>query len=134
MIAQWPAPIRDRFLQTAALHDWGVQLLEVRRDDPHLRFCFNLLRAKWGQAPAGNRRVQSADLMAMNGEAVKTYWASIHDSALEHRLRFKTLYARRFRGKRVLDVGCGLAISPLYFAMHGAHLTFLDIVKDKVGL
>lgn len=70
----------------------------------------------------------------MDAESLRAYWESVHAAALERRLWFETLYADVFRGKRVLDVGCGLAISTLHFATHGAKLTFLDIVEDNVEI
>jgi 2-polyprenyl-3-methyl-5-hydroxy-6-metoxy-1,4-benzoquinol methylase len=38
----------------------------------------------------------------------------------------------QLRGLKILDVGCGLAISSLYFAEHGARLTFSDIALENV--
>jgi 2-polyprenyl-3-methyl-5-hydroxy-6-metoxy-1,4-benzoquinol methylase len=38
-----------------------------------------------------------------------------------------------FRGKRVLDVGCGLAPDTVHYAEHGARVTFLDVVESNVG-
>lgn len=102
--------------------------------DPDLRHCFDTLRSKWGEVPAGDTRVQSVDLMTLSDHALNAYWDTIHTQSLEHRHWFETLYADVFRGKRVLDVGCGLAISTLYFAMNGAKMTFLDIVQQNVRI
>jgi len=101
-------------------------------DDPDLGRSFEILRRKWGEVPAGSVRVQSSSLGALSDSELGHYWERIHEEALEHRLWFETLYSDVFRGKRVLDVGCGLAISTLYFAMNGAKVTFLDIIEENV--
>jgi len=38
------------------------------------------------------------------------------------------------RGKRILDVGCGLGESSVYFALRGAHVTALDLSPKMVHL
>jgi SAM-dependent methyltransferase len=42
------------------------------------------------------------------------------------------LYADVFRGKRIIDFGCGLAFDSVYYAERGAHVTFVDIVESNV--
>jgi SAM-dependent methyltransferase len=37
-------------------------------------------------------------------------------------------------GKKVMDIGCGMALSTLSFAEMGAHVTFVDIIPDNVEL
>jgi SAM-dependent methyltransferase len=103
-------------------------------EDPDLRHCFEILRGKWGEVPAGKERVQSADLNALTDEQLSEYWDSAHQSTLDVRDWFQVLYCDVFKGKRVLDVGCGLAISSLHFAKNGAEVTFLDIVPENVGI
>ena len=45
---------------------------------------------------------------------------------------YHDLYRDVFRGKRVLDVGSGLGIDGVSFALAGAHMTFLDIVQSNL--
>jgi 2-polyprenyl-3-methyl-5-hydroxy-6-metoxy-1,4-benzoquinol methylase len=37
-----------------------------------------------------------------------------------------------FYGKKILDVGCGLGPDSVFYAEHGAAVTFLDIVPTNV--
>jgi 2-polyprenyl-3-methyl-5-hydroxy-6-metoxy-1,4-benzoquinol methylase len=36
------------------------------------------------------------------------------------------------KGKRLLDVGCGLGESSVYFALHGAHVTMIDVSAGMI--
>jgi SAM-dependent methyltransferase len=47
------------------------------------------------------------------------------------------VHAGQFRGKQVLDVGAGYARQSFVFALHGAYVTHLDVVKknlDRIAL
>jgi SAM-dependent methyltransferase len=37
-----------------------------------------------------------------------------------------------FRGKKVLDFGCGLGIDTIFYAQHGAQVTFVDLAPTNV--
>jgi len=45
---------------------------------------------------------------------------------------FTRHYREAFRGKKILDIGSGLARQSLQFALSGADVTFLDIVKENL--
>jgi hypothetical protein len=63
------------------------------------------------------------------------YYASVFRGRCVVRLMIASLFsctslASHFR--RIIDIGSGLARQTLQFAIHGAHVTFVDIVKDNL--
>ena len=38
------------------------------------------------------------------------------------------------KGKKVLDIGCGLGFDSIFFAETGATVTFVDIVRENIKL
>lgn len=99
---------------------------------------FSTLRNKWGEVPVTqNDRGKTADLFQLSDEELVATWrASLHETStgenFRHRGWFHTLYADTLRGKRVLDVGSGFGISSLFFALNGAHVTFLDLEQQNL--
>jgi len=82
-------------------------------------------------------RIRSADLLTLNESEIVEKWetayaATFTGPAFSVRGWYQTLYRDAFKGKRILDVGCGLAPDTVYFAQHGARVTFLDIVESNV--
>ncbi|PIO49117.1 MAG: hypothetical protein CMR00_00005, partial [[Chlorobium] sp. 445] len=41
---------------------------------------------------------------------------------------------KAFRGKTLLEVGCGLGTDLLQFARHGAHVTGIDLTEESIAL
>lgn len=113
---------------------WPVDLSR----DPWLRQSFDLLRKKWSEVPwTRQERVDTRTLLDLPDDELVRIWQTAHDSAsagasFGHRGWYELLYADLFRGRKVLDVGCGLAPSTLYFAERGALVTFADIVPSNV--
>ncbi len=100
---------------------------------------FAVLRRRWGVVPAGDDRLSTRDLMELPDDELLATWRRLRDTAtigpaFAVRGWYRRLYSDVLRGKRVLDVGCGLGIDGLTFAEHGAHVTFLDIVEDNLEL
>ncbi|HXG32745.1 MAG TPA: class I SAM-dependent methyltransferase [Bryobacteraceae bacterium] len=108
--------------------------------DPWLRHSFDLLRTKWAEVPFTRfERLDTRTLLGRSDEELVRIWQTAHDSTATgerfgHRGWYELLYREIFRGRKVLDldVGCGLAPSTIYFAEHGAHVTFVDIVESNV--
>jgi len=125
-------PLRPGWTPAAPL--WPVDLTS----DATLRCSFDLLRTKWGEVPFGQfERRMSSDLLRLSDAEVLEKWTSSYaggstGSAFSVRGWYQTLYKDAFRGKKILDVGCGLAPDTVLFAEHGANVTFLDIVEPNV--
>jgi SAM-dependent methyltransferase len=115
---------------------WPLDLAQ----DPWLRRSFDLLRAKWGEVPFRQYdRIQSVDLLALPNEQILKAWNEAYlqtstGNAFSVRGWYQVLYKDSFRGKKILDVGCGLAPDTVFFAENGASVTFLDIVEANVTL
>jgi len=113
---------------------WPVDLSR----DPLLKQSFDLLRRKWGEVPFREHdRIRTEDLLKLpERELVATceecYALGVTGEAFSARGWYVLLYKDIFRGRKVLDVGCGLAPTTIYFAEHGAEVTFLDIVESNV--
>ena len=109
------------------------------RNDPTLRTSFDVLRNKWSEVPYDElTRRRSTDLLKLNDDQLLENWefayrGSSTGPAFSVRGWYQTLYRDIFRGKKVLDVGCGLAPDSITFAESGAMVTFLDIVESNVG-
>jgi SAM-dependent methyltransferase len=105
--------------------------------DELLRDSFDLLRRKWGEVPATqDARIKSADLLEMSDNDLLSAWEDFHSSCVSGDLSargwYESLYSDVFRGRKVLDFGCGLGISTIPFAQNGASVTFVDLVQSNV--
>jgi 2-polyprenyl-3-methyl-5-hydroxy-6-metoxy-1,4-benzoquinol methylase len=124
--------LRPGWIPAAPL--WPVDLVS----DPTLRRSFDLLRGKWGEVPFGQfERRMSSDLLRLSDAELLEKWTqnyteSSTGSAFSLRGWYQTLYKDAFRGKKILDVGCGLAADTVLYAEHGANVTSLDIVESNV--
>jgi len=49
-------------------------------------------------------------------------------------LRTLNVKPNDFKGKRVLDVGCGTGEKPIYYALHGANVDALDISEESLNI
>ncbi len=105
--------------------------------DALLRDSFDLLRKKWGKVPATQvERIMSADLLEMSDNELLSAWDDFHSSSVSGDLSargwYELLYSDVFRGRKVLDFGCGLGITTIPFAESGAAVTFVDLVQSNV--
>ena len=113
---------------------WPVNL----EQDLNLRQSFDLLRKKWGEVPFTQYdRSMSKELLSLSDEKILQTWETAYKTTSEGvafsvRGWYHTLYRDSFRGKKILDVGCGLSPDGIHYAMHGAYVTFLDIVSYNV--
>jgi SAM-dependent methyltransferase len=107
------------------------------QDDPFLKESFALLRAKWGEVPCGEPRVFSKNLLTLSDAALLNAWregfeASSSGEAFSVRGWYQLLYKDIFSGKKIIDFGCGLALDTIFYAEHGAEVTFVDLVEENV--
>jgi SAM-dependent methyltransferase len=119
-------------MRTTAI--WPVDLA----GDPYLLDSFDLLREKWGEVPFRQHdRVSSKQLLDLPAQEILEIWNEAYrtnatGSAYSVRGWYQLLYKDSFRGKKLLDVGCGLGPDSIFFAENGASVTFLDIVPSNV--
>ena len=97
----------------------------------------NLLAERWSTVPtAGADRAPAEDLLALGDDALLRFWHETHDrdDALEERGWYRLLYRDFTSGRRLLDIGCGLALDTLRFAEQGATVTCADLAEANVRL
>ena len=103
-------------------------------DDPFLVKSFELLRGKWAELPVSDTdRRHSHDCDGMSDDEILSFWRKgAQATSADHRDWYQTLYRDSFRGKRLIDYGCGLAFDTLMYAQNGAQVTFVDLVESNV--
>jgi SAM-dependent methyltransferase len=102
--------------------------------DPHLAETFTLLRDKWREVPfdCDGRILPSDFLQVSDAELVHRWEAAAKSQADDHRWWYQTLYKDSFRGKRLIDYGCGLAYDTLMYARNGTQVTFVDLSETTL--
>lgn len=100
---------------------------------------FDVLRQRWHEVPAGDSRLATPQLLELPDNELKELWESVRvtattGAAFEVRGWYHVLYKDVLQGKRVMDVGSGLGIDGITFALHGARITFVDIVQSNITL
>jgi SAM-dependent methyltransferase len=100
---------------------------------------FETLRKKWHEVPAGHNRLSTTQLLGFSDRELLKLWQRLRleattGDAVPVRGWYHLLYKDVLRGKRVMDVGSGLGIDGITFAEHGAHVTFVDIVKSNLAV
>ncbi len=109
-------------------------------NDPGLRKSFDALREKWGTVPyRQHERIRTDELLQMADGQLVEIWEQSHeaaanDAAFANRGWYQSLYKDIFRGRRVMDFGCGMGIDTIHYAEHGAEITFVDLVSSNVEL
>lgn len=104
---------------------------------------FETLRSKWVEVPVGSannedrRRID--ELLALSDDELLALWSKSREimttgTRFSVRGWYHLLYADVLRGRKVLDVGCGLAFDSITFAQHGAKVTFVDIVQTNLEI
>jgi 2-polyprenyl-3-methyl-5-hydroxy-6-metoxy-1,4-benzoquinol methylase len=111
-----------------------AQATESPEDD-----ILNTLRRKWGAVTTSLLNRAEADLANTSDKELWSIWTRLTEEATTgdgHSVRgwYHDLYRDAFKGKRVLDVGCGLGIDGLTLARAGASVTFLDIVASNLEI
>lgn len=106
--------------------------------DTLLADSLRILRTKWGEVPGGEvTRVMSRDLLQLSDQALLQKWQQFHKEAstggaFSVRGWYQLIYKDVFRGRKIMDFGSGLAIDTIFYAQHGAEVTFVDIVPSNL--
>lgn len=117
----------------------GVSRVKLIRSSAWRADQLGLLRDKWVEIPVGRSRKRSNELLELPDDELLREWVTAHkwyttDEGFAIRGWYHLLYADAFKGKKVLDVGCGLAFDSISFAQRGAMVTFVDIVDTNVEI
>jgi len=72
-------------------------------------------------------RAFSTQILKKSDQEIEAYWDGMMADDT-----FTMFHASIFVGKRVIDIGSGLARQTLQFAIHGAHVTFADVVPTNL--
>jgi len=95
------------------------------------------LRDKWREIPCTRQdRLFSAQLLAWSDDELLSYWHECKRQTCGSDVRgwYQGLYQDRFKGRRIADVGPGVGLDGIFFAQHGAQVTFVDIVEENLAL
>jgi len=95
------------------------------------------LREKWREIPATrHRRMFSSDLLTVGDDVLLEFWERCREETCVPGVRgwYQELYKEKLNGKAVADIGPGLGIDGIWFAQHGARVTFVEIVEDNLEL
>jgi len=101
---------------------------------------FATLRDKWVEVPTtASAREKTTNLLNLSDEELLKTWHQSREDITTgdqwtHRGWYHELYGDFMNGKRVLDVGSGLAVDSITFAEKGAHMTFLDLAQSNLDL
>ena len=105
------------------------------------KIYLDTLRTKWKTIPFGeDTRADSVDLISLDDARLLLEWEKARRVTVEgHRLNqlrgwYQLLYRDWCRGRKIIDIGCGLGIDTIHFAENGAKVTFIDIVESNVEL
>lgn len=95
------------------------------------------LRDKWKEIPATRMdRIESKDLLEMDDSALLSFWEICKNELNVPEVRgwYQEQYKAEFSGKNIADVGPGIGLDGVFFAEHGANVTFVDIVQDNLDV
>jgi tetratricopeptide (TPR) repeat protein len=95
------------------------------------------LREKWIEVPGTRQgRVFSSEMLQWPDDQLLSFWEDCKKETcvLEVRGWYQNVYKDMFRGCNIADVGPGVGLDGIFFAQHGANVTFVDIVEDNLKL
>jgi len=97
---------------------------------------FSTLRKKWCEIPCSfNDRKSSKELLKLNDNELFEIWNLSQEEGLKGPSSwYHQKYRNYVKDKKILDFGCGFGVSGLSFSQFGAHVTFVDIIKENVEL
>lgn len=103
----------------------------------NLPFFSLQLREKWKEIPSTRQgRVFSSEMLNWSDEKLLTFWDECREQTSVPDVRgwYQELYKDMFLNCEIADIGPGVGIDGIFFAQHGARVTFVDIVEDNLKL
>ncbi|MGE5149444.1 MAG: SAM-dependent methyltransferase, partial [Rhodospirillaceae bacterium] len=95
-------------------------------------------REKWREVPGGNDaapRRFTTDLIALSDSELLAFWDDMAARRDASPLGFlQPLYRDFFRDRHTVDIGSGLGLDGMRFAMAGARWTFADIAPSNLDV
>ena len=100
---------------------------------------FKKQNSKWFIVPLklpDSERGNSKNIINLDEELLKSIYneMEIIDHTDDERGWYRDKYVNEFKGKKILDLGCGSGKDGLYFAKRGAKLTFADVIASNLEL
>jgi 2-polyprenyl-3-methyl-5-hydroxy-6-metoxy-1,4-benzoquinol methylase len=110
------------------LHNPSIMEIEYKND------WFNKLQEKWCEIPQDikGERIMSSELLNWDDKKLNDYYDQLVINDKPVRKIFEEPLYEKYRGKRILDFGSGMGNSSIQFALHGANITFMDLVEDNL--
>lgn len=100
---------------------------------------YQTLRQKWAEVPATClERQKTTEMVQWTDEKLYEEWTRLlkdnteGDGFVNRKGWVHALYADGMKGKKLLDVGCGLGFDGIVFAQHGARVTFVDLAESNL--
>ena len=100
-------------------------------------FSTTQLRDKWRELPATRLdRMFAEDLMLFDDKALLIYWEQCRKELCIPQVKgwYQSYYKEMFQGKHIADIGPGIGLDGIFYAQHGARVTFIDINKESLAL
>lgn len=102
---------------------------------------FEMLRTKWGNIPTSvsTGEISSVQLSRSSDQELLSFWETKQKQNLDHegfevRGWYHAIYDALVKGKRIIDLGCGLGLDCVRFAELGAHVVFCDIDQNNLSI
>jgi len=95
------------------------------------------VRQKWRELPTTRQgRIYSTDMLNWPDDRLLAHWEECRKQTCTPEVRrwYQNLYKDTFTDCDIADIGPGIGIDGIYFAQHGARVTFVDIVEDNLKL
>lgn len=112
-------------------------VLELSSSDMDINSFAGSLRQKWCEIPCTRQeRLISSEMLNWSDEKLLIYWEECRRQTCVKEVRgwYQDTYKDMFNGLEIAEVGPGVGIDGIFFAQHGANVTFIDIVQDNLIL
>jgi predicted O-methyltransferase YrrM len=108
-----------------------------KTEDTGFSLFSSKLREKWQEIPTTRYdRVFSSEMLNWPDDKLLSFWEESRQQTTVPEVRgwYQHLYKDILKGSELADIGPGVGIDGIFFAEHGAKVTFVDIVEDNLKL